>query len=93
MSNTPNDVRQHLTNMLAQLGDKTATPEQMAQSIEAAKATSSLAQAYTGVLKAEIEGVRTLHDTGMAPLGLGKAVRYDLNTGKAKSITQDAAGG
>ena len=83
MSNTPNDIRGHLADIMASLCDRSATPEQVAQRIELAKASSTVAQAYTGLIKAEIEGVRTLHDTGMAPAGAGKVVQYNLGTGKA----------
>ena len=67
MNTTTQDVRDYLCKALAELADSTATPEEMAQNIERAKATSNVAAQYTNLVKAEIDAIRLLDDTGRLP--------------------------
>lgn len=67
MNTTTQDVRNYLCKALAELADATATPEEMAQNIERAKATSNVAAQYTNLVKAEIDALRLMDDTGKLP--------------------------
>lgn len=65
--NRINDVCDHLVAALEALGDESKTPEQMSAAIERAKATAVVAQAYTGVVRAELDGARVAADLGLVP--------------------------
>jgi hypothetical protein len=67
MNTTTQDVRDYLCKALAELADSTATPEDMALNIERAKATSNVAAQYTNLVKAEIDAIRLMDDTGRFP--------------------------
>ena len=67
MNTTTQDVRDYLCKALAELGDSDATSEEMALIIERAKATSNVAAQYTNLVKAEIDAIRLMDDTGRLP--------------------------
>ena len=67
MNTTTQDVRDYLCKALAELADSTATTEEMAQNIERAKATSNVAAQYTNLVKAEIDAIRLMDETGRLP--------------------------
>lgn len=67
MNNTIADVRDYLCKALAELADSDDDKEVMALKIERAKATSLVADKYIGAVKAEIDAIRLLDDTGRLP--------------------------
>lgn len=67
MNTTTQDVRDYLCKALVELGNCDATPEEMALTIERAKATSNIAAQYTNLVKAEIDAIRLMDDTGRLP--------------------------
>lgn len=67
MNTTTQDVRDYLCKSLAELADSTATPEEMALNIERAKTTSNVAAQYTNLVKAEIDAIKLMDDTGKLP--------------------------
>ena len=70
MNTTTQDVRDYLCKALAELADSTATPEELALNIERAKATSNVAAQYTNLVKAEIDAIRLMDDTGKLPMSV-----------------------
>lgn len=64
------DVREYLLKQLAELADSDATPEEQAQVIERAKATSGVAQTYIQAVKVEIEAIKLLDETGRLPVAV-----------------------
>ena len=70
MNTTTQDVRDYLCKALAELADATATPEDMAQNIERAKATSNIAAQYTNLVKAEIDAIKLMDATGRLPVSV-----------------------
>jgi hypothetical protein len=67
MNTTTQDVRDYLCKALVELGNSDASPEEMALIIERAKATSNVAAQYTNLVKAEIDAIRLMDDTGKLP--------------------------
>lgn len=67
MNTTTQDVRDYLCKALVELGNSDATAEEMALTIERAKATSNVAGQYTNLVKAEIDAIRLMDDTGRLP--------------------------
>lgn len=61
------DVRDFLLKQMAELADSDATPEQQAQVIERAKASSTVAQTYIQAVKTEIEAIKLFDETGRLP--------------------------
>lgn len=70
MNTTTQDVRDYLCKALAELADATATQEEMALNIERAKATSNVAAQYTNLVKAEIDAIKLMDDTGKLPMSV-----------------------
>lgn len=64
MKNKVSDVRDHLVAMLEHLGDDSATPEKMAQTIERAKATSQVAVTYISAVKIELDAIKLFDEVG-----------------------------
>ncbi|WP_269791671.1 hypothetical protein [Stenotrophomonas sp. Iso1] len=64
MKNKVSDVRDHLVLMLENLGDDSASPEKMAQTIERAKATSLVATTYIAAVKVELDAIELHHEVG-----------------------------
>lgn len=64
------DVREYLLKQMAELADSDATPEEQAQVIERAKATSGVAQTYIQAVKVEIEAIKLLDETGRLPVAV-----------------------
>lgn len=64
------DVRDFLMKQLAELADSDATPEQQAQVIERAKATSQVASTYISAVKTELDAIRLFDDTGKLPASI-----------------------
>ncbi|MNJ02617.1 hypothetical protein D3C73_1626340 [compost metagenome] len=50
--------------MLENLGDDSASPEKMAQTIERAKATSLVATTYIAAVKVELDAIELHHEVG-----------------------------
>ena len=67
MNTTTQDVRDYLCKALVELGNADATAEEMALTIERAKATSNVAAQYTSLVKVEIDAIRLMDDTGRLP--------------------------
>ena len=67
MKNKIDDVRDHLVAMLELLGDDTRSTDEMAQAIERAKATASIAGTYIAAVRVEIDAIRVLDETGRLP--------------------------
>jgi len=65
MKNKMSDVRDHLVQMLEDLGDKDAD----AKTVERARATALVADKFIAAVKVEIDARRLLHDTdiGLPP--------------------------
>lgn len=70
MNNTTQDVRDYLCKALVELGNADATADEMALTIERAKATSNVAAQYTNLVKAEIDAIRLMDDTGRLPVSV-----------------------
>lgn len=67
MNTTTQDVRDYLCKAMAELADCTASAEEMSVTIERAKATSNVAAQYTNLVRAEIDAIRLMDDTGRLP--------------------------
>ena len=63
MKNKMGDVRNHLVLMMESLNDGDCD----ALAVERAKALSSVAQQYIAAVKTEIDALRLLDDTNLAP--------------------------
>ena len=72
MKNRVSDVRNHLVAMLELLGDDTRSTDEMAQAIERAKATASIAGTYIAAVRVEIDAIRVLDETGRLPAAVAE---------------------
>ena len=70
MKNKIDDVRDHLVAMLELLGDDTRSADEMAQAIERANATASIAGTYFAAVRVEIDAIRVLDETGRLPTAM-----------------------
>ncbi|MBO9717480.1 MAG: hypothetical protein J7507_11910 [Pseudoxanthomonas sp.] len=86
MKNKMVDVRNHLCAMLEALGDDTATPEQVAQTIERAKATAMVAGTYISAVKTEIDAIRLADEIGQLPVAVEAPQQMDRQTGRVLSF-------
>lgn len=64
------DVREYLLKQLAELADSDATPEEQAQVVERAKASSLVASTYIQAVRTEIDAIRVLDETGRLPVAV-----------------------
>lgn len=64
------DVRNYLLKQLAELADSDATPDEQAQVVERAKASSLVASTYIQAVKTEIDAIRVLDETGRLPVAV-----------------------
>lgn len=64
------DVRDFLMKQLAELADSETTPEQQAQVIERAKASSQVAATYISAVKTELDAIRLFDETGKLPASI-----------------------
>lgn len=64
------DVRDFLIKQMAELAGSDGSPEEQAQVIERAKASSTVAQTYIQAVKVEIEAIRLLDETGRLPVAV-----------------------
>lgn len=64
------DVRDFLLKQMAELADSEATPEEQAQIIERAKATSQVATTYIQAVKTEIDAIKLYDETGRLPIAV-----------------------
>lgn len=61
------DVRDYLLKQMAELAGSDGSPEEQAQVIERAKASSTVAQTYIQSVKTEIDAIKVLDETGRLP--------------------------
>lgn len=83
------DVRDFLLKQMAELADSDATPEQQAQVIERAKATSQVATTYIQAVKTEIDAIKLYDETGRLPLSV-EAPAMEKRDGKVLSMERRA---
>jgi|VirMetMinimDraft_7_1064189.scaffolds.fasta_scaffold171108_2 hypothetical protein len=73
------DVREFLIKQMAELAGSDGTPEEQAQVIERAKASSTVAQTYIQAVKVEIEAIKLLDETGRIPVAVEAPPMSDHN--------------
>lgn len=67
MKNRVSDVRNHLVAVMEALNNESATAEELAATVERAKAMGGLAQQYVAAVRVELDAVRLMDDTGLLP--------------------------
>lgn len=86
------DVREFLIKQMAELAGSDGTPEEQAQVIERAKASSTVAQTYIQAVKVEIEAIRLLDETGRLPASI-EVQPMQQQDGRVLSFDGKRAGG
>ena len=71
------DIRDYLAKTMAELSDCDAKPEEMALTLERAKAMSSVAAAYTNSVRVELDAIRLADDVGMLPNCVDQPMRLE----------------
>lgn len=64
------DVRDYLLKQMAELADSDLKGEELAASIERAKATSQVATTYISAVKTEIDAIKLMDETGRLPAAI-----------------------
>lgn len=64
------DVRDFVGKMIQELADSTATSEEMALTIERAKATGGLVQQYVSLAKVDLDAARLYAEHGVIPTSI-----------------------